>query len=234
MGAMRDHSRDVPDRAAKDALFDAFSDVARALANGRRAEIIDVLAQGERSVDEIATEIDQSTPNTSQHLRVLARAGLVATRRDGTRIYYRLAAEEIEQLWSALRTVAAKQVAGIERLAADYLGEREDLEAISREELMRRLKTGEVTVIDVRPEPEYRSGHVRGARSVPHSQLRRQLASLPKDLEIVAYCRGPYCVYADDAVRELQRRGYTARRLEDGYPEWRRAGLPVSSTLDPV
>ena len=113
----------------------------------------------------------------------------------GTCIYYRLAAEEVEQLWSVVRAVAAEQVAGIERLAADYLGEREDLEAISREELMRRLKTGDVTVIDVRPEPEYLSGHVRGARSVPHSQLRRHLASLPKDLEIVAYCRGPYCVY---------------------------------------
>jgi rhodanese-related sulfurtransferase/predicted transcriptional regulator len=226
--------RAAPDRAAKDALFDAFAEVARALANGRRAEIIDVLAQGERSVDDIATEIEQSTPNTSHHLQVLARAGLVATRRAGTRIYYRLASDDIEQLWSALRTVAANQVAGIERLASDYLGERDDLEAISRDELMRRITVGDVTVIDVRPEAEYRSAHVRGARSVPPTQLRRELASLPKDLEIVAYCRGPYCVYADDAVRELQRRGYAARRLEDGFPEWRRAGLPVSSTLDPV
>jgi rhodanese-related sulfurtransferase/DNA-binding HxlR family transcriptional regulator len=210
-------------------LFDAFAEVARALASGRRAEIIDVLAQGERSVDDLAAEIDQTTPNTSHHLRVLARAGLVATRRAGTRIYYRLASDDIEELWSALRAVAAKQVAGIERLAADYLGERDRLEAISRDELSRRITQGDVIVIDVRPEPEFRAGHVHGARSVPPKQLRRDLASLPKDLEVVAYCRGPYCVYADQAVRELEERGYRARRLEDGFPEWRRAGLPVET-----
>ena len=223
----------MPGRAAKDALFDAFAEVARALGNGRRAEIIDVLAQGERSVDDLAAEIDQTTPNTSHHLRVLARAGIVATRRAGTHIYYRLASDDIEELWRTLRSVAAKQVAGIERLTAEYLGERGQLEPISRDELARRITLGDVTVIDVRPEPEFRAGHVHGARSVPPKQLRRDLASLPKDLEIVAYCRGPYCVYADDAVRELQRRGYSARRLEDGYPEWRRAGLPVSSTVGP-
>jgi rhodanese-related sulfurtransferase/predicted transcriptional regulator len=215
------------DRAAKDALFDAFAEVARALAHGRRAEIIDLLAQGERSVDELAEEIAQSNANTSHHLRVLARAGLVTTRRDGTRIYYRLASGEIERLWSTLRSVAADQVAGIDQVAAEYLGDRSQLEAITRDELARRLELGDVIVIDVRPEAEYRSGHIRGARSVPPAQLARELAALPQGVEVVAYCRGTYCVYADDAVRELRRRGYEARRLEDGFPEWRLEGLPT-------
>jgi rhodanese-related sulfurtransferase/DNA-binding HxlR family transcriptional regulator len=223
----------MPDRrAAKDALFDAFADVARALANGRRAEIIDVLAQGERSVDELAEEIDQSKANTSHHLRVLARAGLVATRRAGTRIYYRLASDDIERLWGALRVVAADQVAGIDRIAADYLGDRNQLKAITREELAQRIKLGDVIVIDVRPEAEYRAGHIPGARSIPPRKLTRELAALPADVEVVAYCRGPYCVYADDAVRELRKRGYESRRLEDGFPEWRRAGLPTADLTE--
>ncbi len=219
----------MADRAAKDALFDAFADVARALSNGRRAEIVDVLAQGERSVDDLATEIGQSTANTSHHLRVLARAGLLTTRRDGTRIYYRLASEDIEALWTALRDVAAAQIAGIEKLAVDYLGARDALEAITRDELARRLDEGNIVVVDVRPEAEYRAGHVLGARSIPLDRLADELATLSEDIEVVAYCRGPYCVYADDAVRQLQQRGRTARRLEDGYPEWRRAGYPVAS-----
>jgi rhodanese-related sulfurtransferase len=223
----------MSDRSAKDALFDAFAEVAKALANGRRAEIIDVLAQGERSVDDLAGEIAQSTANTSHHLRVLARAGLVTTRRTGTRIYYRLASEQIERLWSAMRDVATDRVAGIDRLAADYLGDRTQLEAISRDELARRIKAGDVIVIDVRPEDEYRAGHIRGALSIPPKRLRRELASLPADTEIVAYCRGSYCVYADDAVRELDRLGRGARRLEDGFPEWRRAGLPIETVSAP-
>jgi rhodanese-related sulfurtransferase/predicted transcriptional regulator len=223
----------MPDRASKDALFDAFTEVARALANGRRAEIVDVLAQGERSVDDLATEIGQTTANTSHHLQVLARAGLVTTRRASTRIYYRLASDEVEQVWSLLRGVAAKQVAGIERLATAYLGARDGLEAITRDELARRLDGGDVVVIDVRPEPEYRAGHVRGARSIPPTRLRDELSTLPADLEIVAYCRGQYCAFADDAVRELRRRGYAARRLEDGFPEWRHEGLPTASVGEP-
>jgi rhodanese-related sulfurtransferase/DNA-binding HxlR family transcriptional regulator len=221
-------------RDAKDALFDAFAEVARALANGRRAEIVDVLAQGERSVDELAAEIQQSTANTSHHLQVLARAGLVATRRAGTRIHYRLATAGVEQLWSTMRDVAATQIAGIEQLASDYLGARDELEAITREELARRLELGDVIVVDVRPEPEYRAGHVRGARSIPLERLRREVGTLPTGLDIVAYCRGPYCVYADDAVRELRDEGFAARRLEDGYPEWRRAGLPTDSAPEPI
>jgi len=217
----------VGDRAAKDALFDGFAGVAKALASGRRAEIVDVLAQGERSVDEIAEEICQSVANTSHHLRAMAQAGLVTTRREGTRIYYALASDRVAELWSALRDVATDHVAGLERLAGAYLGDRDGIDVVNREELAARLKRGEVMILDVRPSAEFEAGHIRGARSMPISELRRQLRALPKSAEVVAYCRGPYCVYADDAVRELIRKGYKARRLIDGFPEWKRAGLPV-------
>jgi rhodanese-related sulfurtransferase len=217
------------ERPAKDALFDGFAEVAKALASGRRAEIVDLLAQGERSVDEIADELDQSVANTSHHLRAMARAGLLRTRRDGTRIFYGLASERVEALWGALRDVAAEHVAGFERLVEAYLGDRDGLEAISRDELAARLGRGDLIVLDVRPQPEFRAGHIAGAQSVPVSELRRNLRALPKDVDVVAYCRGPYCVYADDAVRELNRRGYRAQRLEDGFPEWKQAGLPVAA-----
>ena len=215
-------------RAAKDALFDAFAEAAKALASGRRAEIIDVLAQGERSVEEMAAELGQSVANTSHHLRALARAGLVRTRRDGTRIYYDLASDQVVELWSAMRKVAAEHVAGIERLATAYLGDRSALDVVSRTELAARLRVGDLVVLDVRPEPEFRAGHIAGARSIPMTELRRRLRSLPNDVDVVAYCRGPYCVYADDAVRQLRRRGYRATRLEDGFPEWKQAGLAVA------
>ena len=217
------------DRAAKDALYDGFAEIAKALASGRRAELIDVLAQGERSVDELAGEIGQSVANTSHHLRAMARAGLLTTRREGTRILYALASERVGELWSALRDVAADHVAGLERLAGAYLGDRDGVEVIDRTELAARLERGELVVLDVRPEAEYRAGHIAGARSVPIAELRRHLRALPKDADVVAYCLGPYCVYADDAVRELSRRGFRARRLIDGFPEWKRAGLPVAA-----
>jgi rhodanese-related sulfurtransferase/DNA-binding MarR family transcriptional regulator len=218
----------MSDRRAKDALFDAFAEVAKALASGRRAEIVDVLAQGERSVEEIAAEIDQSIANTSHHLRAMARVGLVTTRRQGTRIFYALAGERVFELWSALRDVAAEHVAGLERLARAYLGDREGLELVDRDELADRLQRGEVVVLDVRPPAEYAAGHIAGARSMPVTELRRHLRALPEDVEVVAYCRGAYCVYADDVVRELNSKGFAARRLVDGFPEWRRAGLPIS------
>ena len=219
----------MADRDAKDALFDAFAEMAKALASGRRAEIVDVLAQGERSVEELASEISQSVANTSHHLRALARAGLVTTRRDGNRIFYALASERVAELWSALRDAAADHVAGLDRLAAAYLGERNGVEVVNRGELAACLRRGEVIVLDVRPGPEYEAGHIRGARSVPVTELRRHLRVFPKDAEVVAYCRGPYCVYADEAVRLLHKRGFQARRLEDGFPEWKRAGLPVAT-----
>jgi rhodanese-related sulfurtransferase/DNA-binding HxlR family transcriptional regulator len=217
------------DRAAKDALFDGFAEVAKALGNGRRAEIVDVLAQGERHVEEIAAEIGQSIANTSFHLRALATAGLVATRRDGTRIYYRLSSDHVAQLWASLREVAVAHHATLDALAEAYLGNRDGLEQIDRDELARRLHDGDLIVIDVRPSAEYAAGHIAGAVSIPIDRLARHLRALPPDVDVVAYCRGPFCVFADNAVRLLRRRGRRARRLEDGFPEWRRAGLPVTS-----
>ena len=214
---------------AKAALFDAFASVAQALSSGRRMEIVDVLAQGERSVDEVAHEISQSSANTSQHLQVLARAGLVRTRRDGTRVFYRLADDRVAELWSAVRDVAARHLADVNVLAEDYLGERGAIEQVSAAELERRLTTGDVVILDVRPEAEFRAGHIAGARSAPLQLLDGLLLTLPRRPEIVAYCRGPYCVYADDAVRLLRSRGLKARRLDVGFPEWRRAGLPVET-----
>lgn len=215
-------------RAAKDALYDGFAEVAKALASGRRTEIIDVLCQGERHVEQLAREIDQSVANTSHHLHSLAAAGLVTTRRDGTRVYYRLAGDRVADLWTAVRDVATMHHANLDALTRGYLGRRSDIEEITRDELSRRLDAGDVIVLDVRPTAEFEAGHVRGARSVPMEQLRRELRDLPAAVEVVAYCRGPFCVFADDAVRQLRRKGFNACRLEDGYPEWRHAGLPTA------
>jgi rhodanese-related sulfurtransferase/DNA-binding HxlR family transcriptional regulator len=215
---------------AKAALFDAFASVAQALGSGRRAEIVDVLTQGERSVEELATEIEQSLANTSHHLQLLSRAGLVRSRREGTRVYYRLASERVGDLWAAVREVAERHVAEVHVLADDYLGERDGVEQIAADELQARLAKGSVIVLDVRPEPEYRAGHIPGALSAPLDSLGQVAAKLPKRREVVAYCRGPYCVYADDAVRLLQERGLKARRLDVGLPEWRRAGHPIETS----
>jgi rhodanese-related sulfurtransferase len=217
-------------RAAKDLLFDAFASAAQALGSGRRAEIVDVLAQGERSVEEVASEIGQSVANTSHHLRLLARSGLVRSQRRGNRVVYRLASERVGELWSAVRDVAAQHVAEVNVLAGDYLGDRGEIEQVAAAELAERIERGEVVVLDVRPVPEYRAGHIVGAVSAPLSALTSMVAGLPRRREVVAYCRGPYCVYADDAVRMLRARGLKARRLEVGFPEWQRAGLPVEST----
>ena len=214
---------------AKAALFDALASVAQALGSGRRAEIVDVLAQGERPVDEIAGEISQSVANTSQHLQVLARAGLVRSRRDGTRVFYRLASEQVGELWAVVRDVAVRQLAEVSVLADEYLGERGGVEHVTAEELVRRLERGDVVLLDVRPEPEFRAGHIAGARWAPVASLDELAQTLPKRREIVAYCRGPFCVFADDAVRLLRGRGLKARRLDVGYPEWQRAGLPVET-----
>lgn len=221
------------DRIAKDALFEGFAEVAKALSSGRRAEIVDVLAQGDRSVEEVAGEIDQSVANTSHHLRALARAGLLTTRREGTRIYYALASDRVGELWAAVRDVAEVHVAGLDKLAAAYLGDREGIEVVDRGELAARLQRGAVVVLDVRPSAEFGAGHIAGARSVPLGELRKHLKVLPPGAEVVAYCRGPYCVYADSAVRELSRKGFRARRLVDGFPEWKRAGLPVEGGRHP-
>jgi rhodanese-related sulfurtransferase/predicted transcriptional regulator len=217
----------MSDRAAKEALFDAFASVAAALGSGRRAEIADVLAQGERSVDEVAREVGQSMAATSHHLRLLAKAGLARSRREGNRVIYRLASERVAELWAAVRDVAAHHVAEVSVLADEYLGARDGVEVLSAPELQERIEQGKVVVLDVRPEAEYRAGHIPGAVSAPLEQIEAIAPTLPKRREIVAYCRGPYCVYADDAVRLLRSRGVRARRLDVGFPEWRRDGRPV-------
>ncbi|KRF25727.1 metalloregulator ArsR/SmtB family transcription factor [Phycicoccus sp. Soil803] len=218
----------MADHAAKAALYDALAESAKALANGRRAELVDVLAQGERSVEELAAEIDQTLANTSQHLQRLLRSGLVQSRREGTRIYYSLASEVVGDLWRTMRRAAQEHVSGLEQLAADYLGDRSKLRTITRDVLRSRLRDGDVVVLDVRPEAEYAAGHIRGAISIPIHDLRSRLGDIPDGAEVVAYCRGPFCVFADEAVRLLSRKGFSAARLEDGFPEWNEAHLPVA------
>ena len=216
-------------RQDKDALYDALASVAKALGNGRRAEIVDVLAQGERRVEDLSREIEQSVANTSQHLQVLFRTSLVTTRREGTRVYYSLASDQVAALWPALRQVAAVHVNEVDALAAAYLGDRAGLASISRAELVERLRAGDVVVLDVRPDAEFTAGHLPGAVNVPPDELDQRLGAVPIGSPVVAYCRGPYCVYADDAVRLLVSAGHDARRLDDGYPEWAAAGLPVAT-----
>jgi rhodanese-related sulfurtransferase len=219
------------DRAAKTALFDAFARAAKALASGRRIELVDVLANGERTVEALAGEVGLSVANTSQHLQILRQAGLVSSRREGTSIHYQLAAPEVFELWRTLRTLAASRLAEVERLAVAYLGGRDDLEPVTREELARRLEDGDdLVVLDVRPAAEYAAGHLPGAVSIPVGELRRRLAELPADREVVAYCRGPYCAFAHEAVELLRDEGFAARRLEDGLPEWQAARLAVIGT----
>jgi rhodanese-related sulfurtransferase len=219
----------MADRAAKTALFDEFARIGKALASGRRMELVDVLANGERTVEALARETGLSVANASQHLQILRQAGLATTRREGTSVHYRLAAPEAFELWRSLRTLAASQLAEVQRLAAAYLGDRDELEPVTRQELARRLQDGEdMVVLDVRPAVEYAAGHLPGAVSIPVGELYRRLSELPGDREIVAYCRGPYCAFAHDAVALLRREGFRARRLEDGLPEWESAGLAIA------
>jgi len=194
----------------------------------RRAELVDVLVQAERSVEELAEEIDQTVANTSQHLQRLLRSGLVESRRDGTRIYYSLSSLVVGDLWRTMRRAAQEHVSGLEQLAADYLGDRSKLRTMTRDDLRARLRDGDVVVLDVRPEAEYAAGHIRGAISIPISDLKSRLGDIRDGADVVAYCRGPYCVYADEAVRVLVKKGVSAARLEDGFPEWAEARLPVA------
>lgn len=218
------------DRAAKQALFDEFARISKALASGRRAEIIDVLANGPRSVEKIAEELDLSVANASQHLQVLRRAGLVSARRSGTFIYYDLAGPEVLTFWRSLQDLASKRLAEVARLAEAYLGERNRLEPVTKEDLKRRLRNKEkLTILDVRPSEEYAAGHLPGAISVPVKELQRRLRQIPKNREVVAYCRGAYCAFAHEAVAYLTKKGYKARRLEEGLTDWAGAGLPVET-----
>src|SRR5688500_8904763 len=208
-------------RASKDTLFEAIALMGKAFASPVRLELLDLLAQAPRSVEELARLSGQSTANTSQHLQALRAAGMVTRAREGTRVRYALAGDEALQLWLALRDASAARLAEVERAAHEYLGE--DVDTIGREDLLARLARGDVVVVDVRPEPEYEAGHIEGARSIPLEKLERRLAELPAEAEVVAYCRGPFCAYAHEAVRRLRAEGRSATRLKDGWPEWRLA-----------
>ena len=212
-------------REAKQALFEAISVTGKAFASPVRLELLD-LAQSPRSVEELARASGQSTANASQHLQVLRAAGLVTRTRAGTRVRYALAGDEALRLWLAVRDASVAQLAEVGRAAGDYLGD--TVETIGRDELLERLDRGDVVLVDVRPQEEYAAGHIAGARSIPVGELERRLAELPADAEIVAYCRGPYCVYAHEAVRRLRAQGHRARRLREGWPEWRLAGGPTA------
>lgn len=206
---------------AKQALFEAIALMGKAFSSPRRLELLDLLAQAPRSVEEIANASGQSVANASQHLQALHAAGMVTRTREGTRVRYALAGEEALRLWLALRDASAARLAEVQRAAHDYLGE--DVETVGREELLKRLASGDAVLVDVRPEEEFAAGHIEGARSIPIAELERRLEELPADREVVAYCRGPFCAYAHEAVRRLQESGREARRLEDGWPEWRLA-----------
>jgi rhodanese-related sulfurtransferase len=211
-------------RGRKNALFEAIALMGKGFASPVRLELLDLLAQAPRTVQELAQASDQSTANASQHLQALQAAGLVSRRREGTSVRYAVAGEDVVTLWLALRGASAARLAEVERAARDYLGE--DVEAIGREELIGRLSRGDAVLVDVRPAEEYSAGHIEGARSIPIDELEQRLAELPEDREVIAYCRGPFCAYAHEAVRTLERSGRRARRLEEGWPEWRLAGKP--------
>lgn len=218
-------------REAKTALYEQFARVGKGLANAKRLELLDLLSQGERSVEALASAAGLGLSTASMHLQALKEAGLIAGRREGTFIHYRLAGEDVGPLFASLRAVATAHLAEVDRAAAEYLGEdpHAPSDAVERTELLRRARSGEIVVLDVRPTVEYVAGHIPGAVSVPLEDLEKYLATLSADVEIVAYCRGAYCVLAYDAVRTLKVKGRRARRLHEGMLEWRLAGLPVES-----
>jgi rhodanese-related sulfurtransferase len=206
-------------RESKAALFEAIALMGKAFASPVRLELLDLLAQAPRTVEELARASGQSTANASQHLQALRAAGMVTRAREGTRVRYELAGDEALRLWLALRDASATRLGEVERAAHDYLGD--DVDTIDREQLLERLTRGDIVLVDVRPEEEYAAGHIEGARSIPLDELERRLAELPPDAEIVAYCRGPFCAFAHEAVRQLRAQGRSAKRLNEGWPEWR-------------
>lgn len=218
-------------RRPKQALFFQFALVAKAVAHPLRLELLEQLAQGERPVEVLANRMGAPVANVSQHLQQLRRAGLLTTRREGKFIHYRLTDDSVVELLTWLRRIAERNLAEVDRVVRGYFLERDSLEPVSRSELVERAKADLVTVLDVRPEDEFALGHLPGAINIPMRQLERRLAELDPDQEIVAYCRGPYCILSFEAVSALRSRGYNIRRLEDGYPEWRAAGLPIESSV---
>lgn len=216
-------------RTFKSRLYAEFALIGKALANPHRLELLDLLGQGERTVEELANEADLTFTNTSAHLQVLRRARLLEADKRGLNVVYRLADQEVFRLWQTLRDIGSGRLAEVDRLVKTYFNDRSSLEAVGKDELIQRLSDDCVIVVDVRPEVEYRQGHIAGARSAPLNQLEQMLAELPRDCDIVAYCRGPYCVLADEAVNLLRRHGFRVRRLTEGFPEWRAAGYPVAA-----
>jgi rhodanese-related sulfurtransferase/predicted transcriptional regulator len=202
----------------KAALFESIAMMGKAFASPRRLELLDLLAQGPRTVDQLSKASKQSVGNASQHLQALHAAGLVSREREGNKVRYALAGEDVLQLWLALRDTSAERLAEVERSARDYLGV--EVEGIGRTELLKRMRKRDVVVLDVRPTDEYEAGHIEGARSIPIDELEQRLGELPKSREVIAYCRGPFCVMAHNAVRQLREAGRSARRLEEGWPEW--------------
>jgi rhodanese-related sulfurtransferase len=221
----------VADRTAKTELFEQYARVGKALSAPKRLELLDLLAQGERTVDALSRAAGAGVSTTSMHLQTLRQAGLVRSRREGTSVHYRLAGDDVAGLYAGLRDVAITHLADADRARVAYLGgdDAGEAEDVPREELMRRARSGQVVVLDVRPRHEYASGHIPGAVSVPVEELEQRLAELPADVQVVAYCRGAYCVLAYDAVRLLTRHGRSARRLPEGMLEWRLAGMPIQS-----
>ncbi len=212
---------------AKQQLFTHFARIAKALASPNRLEILEILAQGERPVDAIATAAGLSVANTSHHLQVLRDGGLVSSRREGVQMFYALSGEEIPALMSDLQRIGERHLAEVERIVRENFTNRDELTPVKHKELLTMVRTGEATVIDVRPSDEYEAGHIRGAINVPLEELPKRLSELSRKQQVVAYCRGPYCMLAYDAVAQLRKRGYRARRLEDGFPEWKAGRQPV-------
>jgi rhodanese-related sulfurtransferase len=219
----------ISSREIKDSLYEQFARVAKAVASPKRIELLDLLCQGERSVDVLARAANMTVKNTSAQLKELRLARLVDTRKEGTRVYYRLADDSVCDLYFMLRDIARDRLAEVNQIARDYFDARDELEPIGRDDLLRRAQAGDVVVLDVRPTEEYAAGHIPGSMSVPLTDLEDQMQQLPAGVDVVAYCRGPYCVMAPEAITRLRAAGFTALRLEGGFPEWRRAGLPVAT-----
>lgn len=219
-------------RQFKDPLYAQFARVGHAVASAKRIELLDLLSQGEKTVEQLAEQSGTPLKNTSAHLRVLRQARLVETRRDGTYVYYRLAGDDVFHFVRDLQSLSRSRLAEVEEVATLYIDGRDELEPVSMKELRRRMREGDITVIDVRPEEEYRAGHIPGALTIPVAHLKRRLAEIPKSRDVVAYCRGPYCVFSVEAVGILRKHGYRARRTSEGLPDWRASGLPVASGGD--
>src|SRR6266404_2505422 len=220
---------DAAQRIFKDRLYGQFARIGKALGSSHRLELLELLAQGERTVDALASESALSMANASQHLQALREARLVESRKEGLYVHYRLADPAVFELSRVLRTVAEKRLAELDRLVRDHFGDRSDPEPVKMQELLKRARKNEVVILDARPAREFAAGHIAGALSIPVEKLQQRLRELPKSKEYVAYCRGPYCIYADRAVELLRANGRRARRLVDGFPEWKASGLPVTT-----